>query len=81
MGPGHLPGAAHRYAAFRKKSHTVCAFRDGAAYRFFDNARLNPSTYTGYAEVANEVARRGDTAICSDVADPLSLRQLEFHRT
>ena len=63
-----------------RKSHTVCVFREGAAYRFFDNAHLNPSTYTGYADVAKEVARRGDTAVCWDVADPWSLRQLEFHR-
>ena len=63
-----------------RKSHTVCVFSEGAAYRFFDNARLNPSTYTSYADVVREVARRGDTMVCWDIADPWSLRQLEFHR-
>ncbi len=62
------------------KSHTVCVFSEGAAYHFFDNARLNPSTCTGYADVAREVARRGDTMVCWDAADPWSLRQREFHR-
>ena len=63
-----------------RKSHTVCAFRDGTAYRFFDNARLNPNAYAGYAEVAQEVGRRGTRVICWDVADPQTLRQSEFHR-
>ena len=63
-----------------RKSHTVCAFRDGTAYRFFDNARLNPNTYASYAEVAQEMGHRGTRVVCWDVADPWSLRQSEFHR-
>ncbi len=62
------------------KSHTVCVFKEGAAYRFFDNDRLNPQTHAGYAEVVREVSKRGQKLVCWDVADPWTLRQLEFHR-
>ena len=63
-----------------RKSHTVCVFKDGATYRFFDNDHLNPDGYASYAEVAQEVGRRGQKIVCWDVADPWTLRQLEFHR-
>ena len=61
------------------KSHTVCVFKEGDAYRFFDNSHLNDSTYTGYPDVVLEVAKRGDRVVCWDVLDPVGLRQLEYH--
>ena len=62
------------------KSHTVCVFKQGDAYRFFDNDRLNPQSYAGYTDVAQEISRRGEKSLCWDIADPWTLRQREFHR-
>ena len=62
-----------------RQSHTVCVFRDGTAYRFFDNDRLNPDSYASYSEVVQEVSRRGQKLVCWDVADPWTLHQVEFH--
>ena len=63
------------------KSHTVCAFRDQGALRYSDNDRIDPGTYSDYAEIASDVARRGTGLVCWDIVDPRSLRQLEFHRS
>lgn len=62
-----------------RKSHTVCVFTEGTAYRFFDNVHLNTDSYVSYAEVAREVSRRGTKVVCWDVVNPWTLRQLEFH--
>ena len=62
-----------------KQSHTVCAFRQGDAFRYFDNSRLDDGTYDGYPAIANRVSQRGNSAVCWDVADPRSLRTVEYH--
>ena len=63
-----------------RKSHTVCLFRHGDSWRFFDNARLEPDVFGSYRDIALRVASRGKRLVCWDVADPRSLRALEFHR-
>lgn len=63
-----------------RKSHTVCLFRQGESWRFFDNARLEPEAFGSYREIALRVAQRGKRLVCWDVADPWSLRAVEFHR-
>jgi hypothetical protein len=64
-----------------RESHTVCAFREGEHFRFFDNYYLNRGIYQSYEEIVEQVQKRGERIICWDVVDHESLRPLEFHRT
>jgi len=63
-----------------RESHTVCAFREGEHFRFFDNDYLNRGNYQSYEEIVEQVLKRGERVVCWDVADHESLRTLEFHR-
>ena len=62
------------------ESHPVRVFKERASYRFSDNARINQGDYRNYHEVAIDVSKRGTKMVCWDVADPWTLKQLEFHR-
>ncbi len=64
-----------------KDSHTVCVFEqaDGSR-RFFDNKDLRPEEYHTFAEMAPEVRRNINRLVCWDIADPVTLKTLEFHR-
>lgn len=63
-----------------KKAHTVCAFRDGGALRFFDNARLRDETLSSYEEVARLVATHGEVPLFWDLVTPDTLRVVESAR-
>jgi len=63
-----------------RKSHTVCAFKDGQRLAFFNNARLRKGNYKEYGDIVAKFTQRADRVICRDVAKPKSLEILEFHR-
>ncbi len=62
------------------ESHTVCAFREGEAYRVFDNARLRDERFATLDQVAELLARRGRRPVCWDIVRPADLRALAVHR-
>ena len=63
-----------------RKSHTVCAFKDGRRLAFFDNARLRKGDYKSYGDIVAKFTQRADRVVCWDVAKPNTLETLEFHR-
>lgn len=64
-----------------KRSHTVCAFRDGQRFAFFDNARLRQGDYQSYADIVKKcTGERSAKLLCWDVVKPKTYRMLEFHR-
>ncbi len=63
-----------------RKSHTVCAFKDGQRLAFFDNARLRQGDYKSYGDIVAKFTQRADRVVCWDVAKPNTLETLEFHR-
>jgi len=63
-----------------KDSHTVCIFRDDHGWlRVYDNNTLRGEVYRSYSEVAGTILRENHRLVCWDVADPLTLKTLEFH--
>jgi hypothetical protein len=64
-----------------KRSHTVCAFKDGQKFAFFDNARLRKGDYQSYADIVTKfTSERSAKLLCWDVVKPKSYEMLEFHR-
>ncbi len=61
------------------RSHTVCVFKNEAGeLSYFDNYTLRGGQFHSYAEVAEEVQHNNEL-ICWDVADPETLKTIEFH--
>ena len=64
-----------------KDSHTVCVFAGARGHlRFFDNNTLRPEEYTSYADLAPDVRKSAERLVCWDIADPVTLKTIEFHR-
>ncbi len=63
-----------------RKSHTVCAFKDGQGLAFFDNARLRKGNYKSYGDIVAEFTQRADRVICWDAVKPDTFEKLEFKR-
>ena len=64
-----------------KRSHTVCAFRNGQKFAFFDNARLRRGNYNSYADIVKKfTGERSAKLLCWDVVEPKTYQMLEFHR-
>ncbi len=64
-----------------RDSHTVCIFEeDDGSLRFFDNSTLRPEEYRTFADLASEVRKTVNRLVCWDVADPVELKTLEFHK-
>jgi hypothetical protein len=64
-----------------RKSHTVCAFKDGEKLAFFDNTRLRRGDYKSYADIVKKfTSERSAKVVCWDVVKPDTLEALEFHR-
>jgi hypothetical protein len=63
-----------------RRSHTVCAFKDGPRLAFFDNARLRQGNYNKHGDIVAEFTQRAEKVVCWDVAKPNTLETLEFHR-
>ena len=63
-----------------RKSHTVCAFKDREALKFFDNARLDNGVYETHSQLAENVSKgRRGRLVCWDIVDPATLKLREFH--
>ena len=64
-----------------RKSHTVCPFyMPGQGLWYFDNYSLRQGEFNNYAEIAVKVKGDNDL-ICWDIADPETLKTIEFHKT
>jgi hypothetical protein len=59
--------------------HSVCVFKAGAKYRYFDNSRLVPKTFNSYKDVVDDFANKKTRLICWDVVKPDTLKELEYH--
>ena len=64
-----------------KRSHTVCAFKvSDETYWYYDNYFLREGEFSGYGDIVREVQKDCEI-ICWDVADPVTLETIEFHRS
>lgn len=60
-------------------SHTVCAFRQGDSFLFFDNSALRQGNFQEYRDTVDQFTRRAKSLVCWDVVKPDTLETLEFH--
>ncbi|MFC1982244.1 hypothetical protein ACFLV5_00395 [Chloroflexota bacterium] len=60
-------------------SHTICAFRYGDSFMFFDNNYLRKGSFQKYSDMVNQFIRSAERLICWDVIKPDTLETLEFH--
>ena len=60
-------------------SHTVCAFRYGEGFLFFDNGDLRKGNFQEYGDVVAWFTRSTKSLICWDVVKPDTLETLDFH--
>jgi hypothetical protein len=63
-----------------RRSHTVCAFKDGNKLAYFDNSRLRRGNYRSYGDIVAHFTRSAQKLICWDVVNHVTLKTLEFHR-
>jgi hypothetical protein len=57
-----------------------CVFSEGAKFRYFSNYELSPKTFNSYQEVVDDFADKRYRLICWDEVDPVTLKQLAFHK-
>ncbi len=81
LDPGYRPVLLTVIARPVGDSHTVCVFAgEEGRLRYFDNNTLRAGPFDSYREVAATLLKEKNRLVCWDVADPLNLRTISFHR-
>ena len=63
----------------KERSHSVCVFKQGGLYSYFDNKKLIETDAQSYAEIAVEVAR-GAHVTAWAIHHPRTLRMIRYWR-